>query len=1339
MSLILLCSIKLFSQNHAVINPPYYIDNLLGSPILKTLPIPTTISLNPGDCSNPNIVTNDPEFVQYGYDGQLAMGASNMMLDTNGRILFFVVDGIIYNSKGITRGIMPGTDDGSYRAYGANEITIVPDPGDCDQYYLLTNRFAEGTQAIATSPIITVYNTASETIVQNYSLYSQIGQSNPGLFPNLNGTEITALGSQRWATPAIASTELQDDGHYYVVFSLTTQFLVVKIGNGGIEAVNRIDKTIAPNAALGSRPIMEIFVDPVTKNKKIAVNENSGANSDIYIYEYNPDFSSQISYRAFSLNDYVIDENQRAYVKGLEFSPNGDYLYFTHLTSSLVSGQFKYINLLNNSINNIIVPSNFNVQNSEIESRKIEVSPNVFVRSLMLAYGNGILNYSLPDNPGTGSFSTILNFTNSFNYGVELNVNQTNLRRYYQLPDQIDNMDYTQLKYIGYDASNYEACVSSTWQPNTFGNLNNNPFSTSLSNTVYIKDELRIPAGVNLTIQNMTFVFAPTAKVIVENGTSSTNGGKLTLINSKFTADLRCEDDMWLGVEVWGNTTLPQGNIGSSKQGRLVLNNNSTIEHAFYGALNAQRSNPTLGTSTPLVGTGGGIIVASNSSFLNNYVGVKFAPYTQMNSVSLFTKCKFEWNAPLKNTSYAFNTHAFVQNTNGIKFIGNEFNNLMSEFSGLNNLGTGIYARNSNFSVIPWCADLNCTSMTKNKFFGLNFGANVFNYNGSPFVIDRSLFERNYRGIYALYATKEKISRNEFRIIDKTFQTYGLYLNRSTGYFVQENTFFNIDNPNVPFSQALTYGIIANNSGVAKNLIYKNDFTRLLVGGQSEHINGVLITDLVDNGGNASEMQGLQWKCNRFYETKDHDFFVVNGIIDRNQGTVITANPVLYAARNQFSLSLNNEPSQHDFRVYNSQLVDYVYLQNSNHFPNSITTSTSQSITGIVHPIPAINNNSQPVYMTTTGCPSNIINPGAGLSGIHQNINNINEEIAALKLKLDLGSSEDLLNGVRNNNLGQMVQELVSRSPYLSDDILEAFMDRNPNSGQLKQILILNSALNKRIKDKLEFVSMPVGSRNQINAKQTGENPRLVLQKQIAEMEKEKRALENSIITESLTDFEDLNHTNAIAILEGRNTLEADLELFDIYLRDKNVQKQIETRTKILTRDNSVERNQLTAIEINIASFDDRKIAFETEQSFEQNLIIIKNGSLNDNIRKKIDSYLADVRDSIVSDTIYYYPIEKGNFSTEPNNEIIIQNQATFLAKIYPNPSTGLVNLDFANIPDGVMDINIYDLAGKLVYQNTFENTNGEQINLAEMHKGLYLVKILIDKQVVEVQKLELK
>ena len=58
-----------------------------------------------------------------------------------------------------------------------------------------------------------------------------------------------------------------------------------------------------------------------------------------------------------------------------------------------------------------------------------------------------------------------------------------------------------------------------------------------------------------------------------------------------------------------------------------------------------------------------------------------------------------------------------------------------------------------------------------------------------------------------------------------------------------------------------------------------------------------------------------------------------------------------------------------------------------------------------------------------------------------------------------------------------------------------------------------------------------------------------------------------------------------------------------------------------------------------------------------------------------------------------------------------------------PNPSKGLVNINFENWDDVELTLSVYDVLGKLIF-STRLNQKTTQLNLAGLSSGMYIVSI---------------
>ena len=58
-----------------------------------------------------------------------------------------------------------------------------------------------------------------------------------------------------------------------------------------------------------------------------------------------------------------------------------------------------------------------------------------------------------------------------------------------------------------------------------------------------------------------------------------------------------------------------------------------------------------------------------------------------------------------------------------------------------------------------------------------------------------------------------------------------------------------------------------------------------------------------------------------------------------------------------------------------------------------------------------------------------------------------------------------------------------------------------------------------------------------------------------------------------------------------------------------------------------------------------------------------------------------------------------------------------------PNPSKGLVNINFENWDDVELNLSVYDVLGKFIL-NTKLNTKNTQLNLSDLSSGVYIISI---------------
>jgi hypothetical protein len=68
--------------------------------------------------------------------------------------------------------------------------------------------------------------------------------------------------------------------------------------------------------------------------------------------------------------------------------------------------------------------------------------------------------------------------------------------------------------------------------------------------------------------------------------------------------------------------------------------------------------------------------------------------------------------------------------------------------------------------------------------------------------------------------------------------------------------------------------------------------------------------------------------------------------------------------------------------------------------------------------------------------------------------------------------------------------------------------------------------------------------------------------------------------------------------------------------------------------------------------------------------------------------------------------------------------------KVYPVPASDYIHINNLTMP-GSKKIEIMDVTGKVIYNNTLENVNNN-INVSDFAKGIYFLRITIDNEVID-------
>ncbi len=392
-------------------------------------------------------------------------------------------------------------------------------------------------------------------------------------------------------------------------------------------------------------------------------------------------------------------------------------------------------------------------------------------------------------------------------------------------------------------------------------------------------------------------------------------GGKLIVDGGTLTN--ACEGEMWQGIIVEGNPSLPQY---AQRQGSVILNN-ATVENA-RNAISTHTADSAIWIGT------GGIVQATNTLFRNNLCSMEMSLYENRNvagdtidNTSHFNNCTFRIDTanlfPANNCTFV--QHVSLWGVRGVKFNGCTFQNQDTTHSYVNR-GRALYTADAGYRCRRICPVISDTDpcacqpsgsqpVVRCSFTGFYKAIESTGDCGQgSIVIDNCDFANNFVGIVLNASDNAQVSYNHFNLDFSQKGNSGLRLASSTGFTVEDNDFVRMLT-----TQDTIYGIICDNTGNAENFIRRNDFSNLFYGCYS----------LKNNGPIANRPRGLQFNCNS-YTANTYDIYVPANSTIRNVQGSLTA-----GADNDFSNTITRSLTI----PMTMNTLSYYYSSGNSHIP----------------------------------------------------------------------------------------------------------------------------------------------------------------------------------------------------------------------------------------------------------------------------------------------------------------------------------------------------------------------------------------------------------------------
>lgn len=649
----------------------------------------------------------------------------------------------------------------------------------------------------------------------------------------------------------------------------------------------------------------------------------------------------------------------------------------------------------------------------------------------------------------------------------------------------------------------------------------------------HVNRDVIVNNGAHLTIKS-EMRFSEDSKIIVKPG------GRLILDGCRLTN--ACSDELWQGIEVWGNRSTHQYEInGSFGQGYVEMRNGATIENAVC-ALALWRPNHWSYT--------GGIVHATDAVFRNNQRSVHALYYKNQSYINgketdynaWFNRCQFIVDENyLGDEDHVFHKHVDLDHVRGFKFRTCDFS-VTAPSSNISYWTSGIAGNEAGFTVAGLCSNNNiypCPSMDKSTFSGFLTAINAVN-DGSktpPTIsVTHTSFTNNDFGIYVNNLSNATVRFCDFdvRRNDNWLCGSGIFFENMINFDIEENA---LAKTNIFNGEG--YGVVIKNCAV-QSKVYRNQFENLYCGNLAWGRNILMKS--------SNNYIGLEYGCNT-NTGNTFDFYVLgdDGVfsgIQSSQGSSLAA------ARNTFSAN-----GYHFYNDGDHRITYYYY-----------------NVAGFEDERP-LRYNEDKVQIDSTNltdnCPSNFDNGVDPVSLVltpaekyqreqdyYEAYTAYNGLKAVYDSRIDGGNTNNMLYDIASaipSDMWALRAQLLGASPYLSREVLTDASDRDDVFTESVLFEILLSNPDELKKDSLMYHlshktnPLPQYMMNILDQVANGTTARTVMQNRMAAYRGEYTRAAGDIIR-SLVNDTVLNISELRGWLANMKDIYADRDIIATYV-----------------------------------------------------------------------------------------------------------------------------------------------------------------------------------------------
>jgi hypothetical protein len=726
--------------------------------------------------------------------------------------------------------------------------------------------------------------------------------------------------------------------------------------------------------------------------------------------------------------------------------------------------------------------------------------------------------------------------------------------------------------------------------------------------------------------------------------------------------------------------------------------------------------------------------------FKNNIGSARFMQYTNTTPTgqvtdnrSFATKCTFITDGPLNDGSDPY-TFVSLLGVRGVKFIANTFRSDLTA----SKRGSGIVSIDASYKVLGRCTGAigigqPCppANLVKNRF--INLEAGIVNYQGSAssdvYVRDAEFTGCSY-GIKTEGGHYVEVVRSTFNVprgssqFPYNFTNFGIYSTTGDGLKAEENIFNASGTHGTGDGRHL--GVGSYNSIFIPTTVYRNEFNGL----ETQVQNGNKTRNLALN-------QMLQVDCNTFNTSAETIASVhhAKGGLD-NQGQCITGNDIAPQA-NIFNGSCDGVFSN-DWQIFKNATAFGFAYNSYDQISTGLDLSfcTENVIASISQYCPGADD-------PTDACPSTL---NTGFSDYLSLYTNFKLRITDNTNLIDGGDTQGVLAFLAStSNPGQIKNYLLARSPYLSDKVLFAAIAKNLPHGIIKQILLANSTLSETVWNTVVNMGYPNGIFNELLASQTGNSPRIELEKENRFLTLQKLSALNGLVRIKL-DSNEID--SAIWYLDKDGSIEASCKLIPVAIR----------------RDTSITRNHLNRI--HAEGFDPDVMATDSSRANElqatcaygnlilkilsrpgafysilpsERLVIEEFASNNEAISINALAILRWLDEQVVFDDALPYEFSRSQIAS---TQIATTDapSATDMV-VYPNPNNGHFTIQgVTTLPYQSGVILITDVTGRIIRKIQVSSPGFSiEADLNSCERGVYLCVLKLDGLTSRTQRIVLQ